>query len=66
MFDPSQRSEALKQSNAIMRCFIGEFINIKILPSRYLIPGNQAFVARWKTGKKMASVTETHWFYMKK
>ena len=25
VFDPSQRSEALKQSNAIMRCFIGEF-----------------------------------------
>lgn len=30
MFDPSQRSEALKQSNAIMRCFIGQFINTKI------------------------------------
>ena len=29
MFDPSQRSEALKQSNGIMRCFIGEFIKHK-------------------------------------
>ena len=31
VFDPSQRSEALKQSNAIMRCFIGKFIDIQFL-----------------------------------
>lgn len=29
MFDPSQRSEALKQSNGIMRCFVGECIKCK-------------------------------------
>lgn len=26
IFDPSQRAEAIKQSNAIMRCFLGTFL----------------------------------------
>ena len=37
MFDPSQRSEALKQSNAIMRCFIGEFSTPKFFRIKRLI-----------------------------
>ncbi len=25
VFDPSQRSEAIQQANAVMRCFLGKF-----------------------------------------
>ena len=44
VFDPSQRSEALKQSNAIMRCFIGE-----LQPSDVTIHNLFYIVQVWRT-----------------